>query len=371
MNLRRSQPPRGIALIIVMVTILVLSVLAGGFAYSMKVETKLARNANSDTELYWIGRSGIELARFVLLEQTKLSCEPYHSLNQVWAGGPGGFCTTNSPLAGFSLKDIPLGNGYIRSVKMVDLERKLNINLADQALLEHALILMGVDPGEASPVISAILDWIDADDDTHISGAEDNYYKTLSPPYYAKNRPIDDLSELLLVRGVTPEMYWGAACTNRSPGVLQRQLSRLGRVRSPFYSPIGFVDVFSPLSAGKININTASAMALQAIPFIDENRAQQIIRLRSGFDGQEGTEDDTPAGSFGMSVLDMLVSAGLSQPEAMAAARYLDQRSRTFEVTVDAELNGRHRLFCAVLSLGGPGQIPPIVSFYWKEPSGS
>jgi len=357
-------------MIIVMITILVLAVLAGGFAYSMKVETKLARNANADTELYWIGRSGVELARFVLAEQLKLGCEPYDSLNQVWAGGPGGFCTTNSPLAGFSLKDVQLGNGYIRSVKIVDLERKLNINLADQALLEHAMTLMGVDPGDSSPVVSAIQDWIDADDVTHISGAENDYYKSLSPPYYAKNRPIDDLSELLLVRGVTQEMYWGAACTNRSPGVLQRQLSRLGRVSSPCYSPVGLVDVFTPLSAGKLNINTASAMTLQAVPLIDETRAQQIIRLRSGFDGQEGTEDDTPAGSPGMSILDMLVSAGFSQPEAMAASRYLDQRSRTFEVTVDAEINGRHRLFCAVISRLSMRELP-IVSFYWKEPSGT
>ena len=39
---------QGIALIIVMISIFVLGMLAGGFAYSMKVETKLARNGNSE-----------------------------------------------------------------------------------------------------------------------------------------------------------------------------------------------------------------------------------------------------------------------------------------------------------------------------------
>ena len=49
----------GIAMVIVMISIFVLSILAGGFAYSMKVETRLARNANSETELEWLGRSAI------------------------------------------------------------------------------------------------------------------------------------------------------------------------------------------------------------------------------------------------------------------------------------------------------------------------
>src|SRR5438093_4939022 len=40
----------GIALIIVLVIIVALGILAGGFAYTMKVETKLARNASFDVE---------------------------------------------------------------------------------------------------------------------------------------------------------------------------------------------------------------------------------------------------------------------------------------------------------------------------------
>ena len=57
---------QGIALVIVMISIFVLAMLAGGFAYSMKVETKLASNGNSEEELQWLGRSGVEYARWVL-----------------------------------------------------------------------------------------------------------------------------------------------------------------------------------------------------------------------------------------------------------------------------------------------------------------
>ncbi|MBI3192749.1 MAG: hypothetical protein HYZ36_08795, partial [Pedosphaera parvula] len=66
MTIRTSHSRQGIALILVMMVIFVLGILAGGFAYSMKVETKLARNAGDESELEWLGRSGVELARYVL-----------------------------------------------------------------------------------------------------------------------------------------------------------------------------------------------------------------------------------------------------------------------------------------------------------------
>ena len=108
------QNQTGIALIIVMISITVLSILAAGFAYSMKVETKLAMNANSETELTWLGLSGVELARYVLAQS--LRC-PYDSLNQKWAGGPGSDCETNGSLGGITLENRELGNGKF-SVKI-------------------------------------------------------------------------------------------------------------------------------------------------------------------------------------------------------------------------------------------------------------
>src|SRR5438105_9609556 len=115
----------GIALIIVMISIFVLTILAGGFAYSMKVETKLARNANSETELEWLGRSAIECARWELAEQFKISQEPYDGLDQVWAGGQGGIGTSNSPLADFK-NEIQTKTGSA-TWTIIDLERKANL----------------------------------------------------------------------------------------------------------------------------------------------------------------------------------------------------------------------------------------------------
>lgn len=358
---------RGIALIVVMIAVTVLSVLAAAFAYAMKVETKLAQNSNAETELIWLGRSGVEFARYVLALQLAIGNEPYDGLNQKWAGGPGGMGTSNSVLAGISLKDYHLGDGKF-SVTITDLERKYNINIADQAALEQSLRLVGVDAGDSSSIAGSILDWIDPDDNTHIGGTESDVYQTMDPPYFAKNQPIDDLSELLLVRGVTPEVYWGGVATNHTRAAFQNRMGRVGAVSGSAAYAVGLVDIFTPISNGRININTASLTTLQMIPYVDEVIAAKIIELRAGPDGAQGTEDDMPAGMPGVTVENVLLSAGLSRQAVPFAARYCtdpQHRSSTFEVQVDAEVAGYSRQFFATLARNSPRDVQ-VLSFYWK-----
>lgn len=359
MKLLVQSEQRGIAMIIVMVTIFVLAMLAGGFALSMKVETKLARNASSEAELEWIGRSGVELARWILGQE---NC-PYDSLNQIWAGGAGSDCETNGPLAGISLKDHKLGNGKY-SITITDLERKFNINQAINSpqLMEQVFILMGADAGEFPAVIGAIQDWVDTDDDPHIGGAESSYYQGLNPPYLAKNGPIDDLSELLLIKGVTPEMFHGGSPTNFNQAVFQRKLGSTGR-NTPVNYTFGLTNVFTPLSSGKININTASEQVLQLIPGIDPNLTTEIIRMRAGPDGADGDGDDVPLRSVGE------LSGVVGQNTGLMGhlQQICDVRSKTFEVEVVAEIGGYRRIFYAVLGRNSPKDIQ-VLSFFWRTP---
>ena len=214
--IHRSE--RGIALVIVMISIMVLTILAAGFAYSMKVETKLARNANSEAELEWLGRSGVEYARWVLANSLLNPMQPYDSLDQPWATGSGFLGPTNNPIAEVQ-NPFTLGHGTV-SWKITDLESKFNINSPEpilQQVLPQALTLMGVAPGEATPIVNSILDWIDPDDQTHVEGAETPYYQGLTPPYTAKNGPIDDISELLLIKGIRPRQFI-MADGNQLPG---------------------------------------------------------------------------------------------------------------------------------------------------------
>ena len=351
MKIRTHHNSGGIALIMVMCAIFVLSALAAGFVLSMKVETRLAYNANSEQQLLWLGRSGVELARYVLSQHPP--GEPYDSLNQKWAGGSGSLSESNSVLSSLSLNNYPVGDGTV-SIKIIDLERKVNINTTSATTIQQALTLMGVDANDISVVSDSILDWIDSDDLPRVAGAESDYYQGLAVPYYAKNAPIDDLSELLLVKDVTPEMYWGSNAGNHTPSVFQHKLG-LGTApgQTPDY-PFGLVEIFTPFSSGKININTANANVLQMIPGVDAAMADAIIKQRAGPDGVDGTEDDIPFSSPGQ-----LGGFGIQDTSAC------DTRSFTYEVHATAQIGGFKREYVAILARTS-GMDIQVLSFYWK-----
>jgi hypothetical protein len=134
-------------------------------------------------------------------------------------------------------------------------------------------------------------------------------------------------------------------------------------MNEPAYTA-GLENIFTALSNGKININTASLLTLQMIPGVDENIAAQIIRIRSGPDGADGTEDDTP-----FQRVSELATAGLGNQNGQAAqtlSRYCAVRSNTFEVQINADVSGSHKIFYAVLGRTSQRDIQ-ILSFYEKD----
>jgi len=348
---------RGIALIIVMISIATLAIMAGGFAYSMKVESKLARNVNSEAQLEWLGRSGVEYCRWILSEQLRIPGEPYDALNQIWAGGPGGIATTNSALMDVQ-KEVILGSGSF-TWKMTDMERKFNINTAPEPILQQALMLMGVDAGQMTPIINCILDWISPGDNPRMQGAKSEYYQSLQPPYLAKNGPIDDMSELLLVKNITPELYWGAACTNHSPAAFQQRANYFGPGGSMTAIASGLVDLFTPLSGGRVNINTASPDVLQLIPGVNPIVAEAIAGARQGEDDGSGL-----TGPY-RSVDQVRRIPEVNLETARMLQQFCDVRSRTFQVQIDAQVGAAKRQFIAILGRNNPRDIQ-VLSFYWK-----
>jgi type II secretory pathway component PulK len=373
----KANSKRGIALIIVMVVILALSAIVGGFAYSMKVEMRLAMNSNYDSELEWIGRGGVEWAKWAIGGKR----QPYDSLNQFWSlgrspnpddGMSGEFKKdVNDIFEGYSLTDIPFGENAKATVTITDMERKWNINaLAGPTrpqvmLVRRALDNMGLTDATLEDTITdSIMDWIDPSEHHHMNGAKSDYYLHLDPPYYCKQGYIDDISELLLVKGIreNPEIYYGTAPGNlsfydiRDPNVFNRGKER------PSYT-FGLKDVFTVMGTGmegRININTASSTVLQMIPGVDERGAQAIIRARSGPDSQDGTDDDTP---FQGSTINANNIPGLGPVQLQ---NYCIAASKYFEVKVDAEINGYKRTFHAVIDRSG-AKGPLVVKFYWDE----
>ena len=109
------------------------------------------------------------------------------ALNQFWAGGTSP-CSNDVPQ--FSLKDFPLGNGKI-TVTITDMERKFDINTSRQFPRRRKWMSCkgrsaeaGVtDPSQSSKIMDSILDWVSPSADPHLSGAKDDYYSHLDPPY--------------------------------------------------------------------------------------------------------------------------------------------------------------------------------------------
>jgi type II secretory pathway component PulK len=355
---REDSSLSGIALIIVMISIFVLTVLAGGFAYSMKVETKLARNANSESELEWLGRSAVECARWELAQQLMIAQEPYDALNQVWAGGIGGIGTSNSPLADFKNEIEVQGGGATWHI--LDLERKANINIANEAVLQQGLMVMGVDAGQMTPIINSILDWIDPDENVRIQGAESDFYQGLNPPYFAKNGPIDDISELLMIKGAA-DFYAPADPNQIQQGVYNPLASRFNTSGAVIpAAPVGLTNLFTALSNGKINVNTASAEVLQLVPSMTPEAAQGIVSAREG--------EDDGSGMFGpyRNIGEVRRVPEVSLPMLGALQQFCTTRSSTFEVHVDAQVAGYHRHFVGILGRNSPRDVQ-ILSFYWTD----
>jgi general secretion pathway protein K len=363
---RLNRSECAIAMVIVMISVMVLTILAAGFAYSMKVETQLARNANNEAELEWLGRSGVEYARWVLANSLANPMEPYDSLDQPWSTGTGFLGPTNAPIA-YLQNPFPLGHGTV-SWKITDLESKFNINASEpilQQVLPQALTLMGVGPGEATPIVNSILDWLDPDDQTHVEGAETPYYQGLTPPYSAKNGPIDDISELLLIKGVTPAIYYGGIATNFQANYYSRELNPFGQAANTMPTiTSGLTNIFTPLSDGKININTASAEVLQLLPGVDPMVAEAIVS------GRQGQPDPMAPGLLGpyRNVGDVVRMPAVPRAIVGQLGQFCDVRSKTFRVDITATVNSYTRYFTAILGRNGPRDVQ-VLSFYWNDPS--
>jgi len=127
------------------------------------------------------------------------------------------------------------------------------------------------DDSDPVAIVNSVKDWLDSGDDdatTGLSGAESNYYEDLDPPYASRNGPIPDLNELLLIKGITPELYYGKGET---PG-LSHHMTVHGMT-------LGAGTAFN--WPGRININTADLPVLAALLGIEnEEMAQSLFDFR-------------------------------------------------------------------------------------------
>jgi general secretion pathway protein K len=238
---------RGIALVTAIFVVALATIAAVALFESSSIAVRRAANLQ-ESETEWWYAVGIESwVKSILKQDAKLN--DIDGLGDIWAQ------------QGIVL---PVDNGVIRG-SIVDLQGLFNLNnlgvqdptqakanLAQfQRLLDN---LPGLDASQYRGIGDAIRDWIDVDSErSGTFGAEDNEYLGMDPPYRAANRPMSSVSELLAVKGVTPELFTAL---------------------KPYVSAL-------PITTAMLNLNTAPEAVLMSLSAnIDRAALQRFLETR-------------------------------------------------------------------------------------------
>jgi type II secretory pathway component PulK len=215
----QAEPRRGIVIVGVLVVVTLLSLAAYQYADLMTAQHREAYTFTRAAQVRAFAESGIHYAAAALSTSDNitnvLGGSPFNNASafqdQMVAdgsdGGPRGLFSIVSP--GDPDNQVTDGSGMLYGV--IDENGKINVNTLMKLdptgnTLYNVLMML---PNMTDDVANAIVDWIDPDDNPRANGAESDYYAGLQPPYKCKNGPLDSLEELLLVRGVTPQLLFG------------------------------------------------------------------------------------------------------------------------------------------------------------------
>ena len=257
---------KGIALFLVLWVLTLLSVIVGEFCYSMRTEVNITRNFKYQTEAYYIALAGLNMAIGELIRNTMIPPKTREDLL------PGEEEETEAEPSRWRVNtDIPpvsFGTGQFK-VTIGNESGKVNINRANRDMLIMLLKGFDLDPQDQDVIVDSILDWRDPNNLHRVNGAEDNYYQSLPEPYECKDGDFDTVEELLMVRGVTPEIFYGGLKDMVTAHQL-RKSSTKSRRRTKI--------------TNKISINAASKEMLRTLPLMTEDLVQEIVDYREDAD---------------------------------------------------------------------------------------
>jgi general secretion pathway protein K len=198
----RTTNPRGVALLVVLLGVALMTLIVIDFGTTAALGYLSAANQANELRAYFLARSSVAVGLGLLAEDSRMDAvmrTPYDSLNDVWA-------------APFPAVNV---DGGIASVSIIDETRKLNINqLVNRTtgeidpqyamVLERLFSILNIPP----EIIPALADWIDADSiPAPQGGAEMDYYLRLVPPYAPRNGFMPTIGDLKMVRGVDDSIF--------------------------------------------------------------------------------------------------------------------------------------------------------------------
>lgn len=255
---------RGVSLMIVLWVMVFLLIITVEFAYTMRVEGFAIRNFKDEVSAHYLALAGINLAAGLISSGGGMSVLDDNGA-LVFLKKDGGALMSRVQ----TKRELDLGEGHI-SYYIEDEAGKINLNTASRETLAALLEATGSTGLERDTIADSILDWRDSNHEYHLNGAEDDYYLALPTPYEAKDANFDTVEELLLVKGVTPEIFYGS--DHLPPEVKGKTASNEER-RS------GIARYLTVKSNGKINLNTAPKPVLEAA--FGKTNAIEIMLHRS------------------------------------------------------------------------------------------
>jgi general secretion pathway protein K len=257
---------------VVLWVLVLLMALATEFAFSMKGEINTTRNFKEDIQTYHLAKAGIHLAMAEILYPSS-----FHALHKDFGliMGPSnkelrkGLTKVEKTTYQTSMRqDIEYGSGVINYM-IEDENSKIPINKTSLNTLVKVLTTVGVkSKKERNIIANSILDWIDSDNNHRLNGAEDDFYQGLTPPYSAKNAPIENLDELSMIRGIDEKILYG---TDQNKGL---------------------ISFFTTYNVKSVNPNTAQPKILSIV--FSESQAKSIIKERE----KKGFYDKTTSDYF-------------------------------------------------------------------------
>ena len=250
----------GMAVILVIWIVVILMAMVGEFTYSMRTEINITRNFKEEEEAYQLAIAGIEQAKLELLSVNDLRGIHF---------GEDNVLILDPEEEVLPERKRELGRGSFEYT-ITDEDGKLNINGATQEQLKSVFLDSGVETEEVDTIVDSILDWIDTNDLHRLNGAEEEYYQSLDQPYSCKDAQFETIEELLLVKGMTPEIFYGSDAVRKTSDAVDEE-------NEPRFT--GVLNLLTVVGSGTININTSPEPVLTAV--LGEAAADTIIPQRS------------------------------------------------------------------------------------------
>lgn len=295
-RLRARRRQRGVALVMVLGTLTLLTVMLTEFQDETSAELGSAVSARDGVRAEYAARSAVNLTRLLIAAEPTIRGSAGFLIAMLSGGGKppqipvwkyadtilGAFNDEDGQgmfqgLSGLNLaegKNLGMEGAGFR-LEVVDEDSKINVNIAarpdafsKKKIAEQLLALMaGVqheeffqrvdergNPMDRQTICGSLIDWVDPDEvhepcDPRAevrqqSAPEDSYYQLLPRPFQRKNAAFDSLEELYMVRGVTDD-FWGRFIEPDPDRPDKRKVTVWG--------------------SGTLNVNTANADTLLAL----------------------------------------------------------------------------------------------------------